>query len=94
MTAAEMTALAQRYQSLTAPGCVDYLAFEKDLKDLSAAEELAKSGMNTNEVSELDNLGAFIKQFTCIATVCNTLLLLFRCKYCTLIVMCSLHTCN
>ncbi|THD24804.1 hypothetical protein D915_004430 [Fasciola hepatica] len=49
ITPAEITALAQRYQSLTTPGCVDYLAFEKDLNDLAAAEDLAKTGINAKD---------------------------------------------
>ncbi|KAF5396129.1 hypothetical protein PHET_10965 [Paragonimus heterotremus] len=40
----ELTILAERYKSLTHPGLVDYLAFEKELTELTAAEEVSRMG--------------------------------------------------
>ncbi|KAF6769002.1 hypothetical protein AHF37_12798 [Paragonimus kellicotti] len=40
----ELTILAERYRSLTHPGLVDYLAFEKELEELTAAEEVSRMG--------------------------------------------------
>ncbi|KAA3674765.1 uncharacterized protein DEA37_0006198 [Paragonimus westermani] len=40
----ELTILAERYRSLTHPGLVDYLAFEKELNDSTAAEEVSRIG--------------------------------------------------
>ncbi|GAA54941.1 hypothetical protein CLF_106165, partial [Clonorchis sinensis] len=41
---AELTMLVERYKSNTHPGFVDYLAFERDLKELQVAEGVAKMG--------------------------------------------------
>ncbi|KER31253.1 LOW QUALITY PROTEIN: hypothetical protein T265_13008 [Opisthorchis viverrini] len=45
---AELTMLVERYKSNTHPGFVDYLAFERELRELQAAEGVAKMGQPTD----------------------------------------------
>lgn len=52
----EMMSLVQRYKSLTNPGFVDYLAFEKDLKTIDSYEKALED--NTKLVV---SLGKYIK---------------------------------
>ncbi|VDQ03510.1 unnamed protein product [Trichobilharzia regenti] len=41
----EIMALVQRYRSLTSPGFVDYMAFERDLRMVDSNEKLSVEGI-------------------------------------------------